>query len=41
MPAALSPLWKEAYNRDRLHSTLGNMIPAEFALKTTLEKQAA
>jgi putative transposase len=30
--------WKEDY---RPHSVLGNMTPAEFALKSTLEKQAA
>ncbi|MBS7536744.1 integrase core domain-containing protein, partial [Ancylobacter sonchi] len=31
----------EDYNRHRPHSALGNMTPAEFALKSTLEKQAA
>ncbi len=33
--------WKEDYNRHRPHSAFGNMTPAEFALKSTLEKQAA
>lgn len=33
--------WKDDYNRNRPHSALGNVTPAEFALKSTLEKQAA
>jgi hypothetical protein len=32
--------WKKDYNHHRPHSALGNMPPAEFAIKTTLEKQA-
>lgn len=33
--------WKEDYNRHRPYSAFGNMTPAEFALKSSLEKQAA
>ena len=33
--------WKEDYNRHRPHSALGNIPPAEFAMKIRLEKQAA
>ena len=33
--------WKDDYNRHRPHSAHGNITPAEFALKSTLEKQAA
>jgi hypothetical protein len=39
--AAPSPHGKEDYNRRRPHSALGNMTPAEFALKFMREKQAA
>jgi putative transposase len=30
--------WKEDYNHHRPHSALGNVPPAEFAMKSTLEK---
>jgi len=33
--------WKEDYNRHRPHSALGNLPPAEFVMKSTLDKQAA
>jgi len=33
--------WKEDYNTHRPHSALGNIPPAEFAAKITLEKSAA
>lgn len=33
--------WKDDYNRERPHSSLGNLTPIEFAMKMALEKQAA
>jgi putative transposase len=33
--------WKEDYNRQRPHSALGNLPPAEFAMKIRLEMMAA
>lgn len=33
--------WKEDYNRYRPHSALGNVPPAEFAMKMRLEMMAA
>jgi putative transposase len=33
--------WKEDYNQNRPHSSLGNLTPNEFAAKITLQRQAA
>ena len=33
--------WKEDYNRIRPHSSLGNLTPEEFAIKSRLEMKAA
>jgi putative transposase len=33
--------WKEGYDRHRPHSALGNIPPAEFAMKIRLEMLAA
>jgi putative transposase len=33
--------WKDDYNQQRPHSSLGNLTPQEFAEKKTLDKLAA
>ncbi len=33
--------WKDDYNQNRPHSSLGNITPNEFAMKMALQKQAA
>ena len=33
--------WKEDYNQNRPHSSLGNLTPNEYAAKTMLQKLAA
>ena len=33
--------WKEDYNRHSPHSSLGNLMPQKFALKSRLETMAA
>jgi putative transposase len=33
--------WRDDYNRNRPHSALGNIPPAEFAMKIRLEMMAA
>lgn len=43
LPEARSAIahWKEDVHTHRPHSALGNIPPAEFAMKIRLEKQAA
>lgn len=34
-------IWKDDYNTERPHSSLGNMTPIEYTMKMVLEKQVA